>query len=567
MTGAAVPRLRGQNALLLSGAVVVVAILSVNRLFAQPLLDLAGTDVSDAGVVAVAMTAVAACRSLWHWRCPLFRPLGAAFGLVTAYQIGVLVAYQPSSGAWTAFGKALLPSIPFAYAAWGSAALAISRRARGFEIGLASDWGRFGPGGKVLARWRVPRPALLWLWLPAMVFSGLSVVPGLVYSGVAVPGLSWQGQSYRPHLLYVVIGAWGITTLIGSALIAEHSWRTREPALGESDRLLVRGAVIVSFVASVCALVLCLSAATGFWPEPVIDLLLALFAVVYALGVTADSDSRAGAATWPPREHVLESALVIALSCLLAFTTSHGPPVRGLEAMSFAVLFTLIILSVKHVRGADRTTAAEGREPAILNGRVAGFTAAERVALRALLAGTTAHTLRLYVNSRPLLGRKRAQTGADPTADRSSPGSFAESLVGVLGATADARFLRLLYLCSKLLPDQPTAGRPSDPSASFVVAVQCHRRAPVTKDKHELERLRINVLMLRLFVKSQPKRGDRRPHYRFQGQIALMSEAELIEALELVKGREPGRPKGAARDLLEAGLGEILELLLDALSE
>ncbi len=568
MTGAlfTVPlrRLRGRNGLVLGGAATIVAALSVNRLFAGQFLDAVGGEVSDAGVVAVAMTAAATFRCLWHWRCPVLRPLGATFAVVTAYQIVVLVSYEPSSGAWGAFGAVLWPSIPLAYAAWGSAALAIARVARGVEIGLASDWQRYRLRGALFTRSWMPRPAHLWLWLPAIVFSGLSLVPGVVYSGRAVPGVTWHGQPYQPHVVYGVISVWGIATLIGSALIAEHAWQTKRSALGASDRFLVRGAVVVSFVAVVCAFVLAASAVTGFWPEPVIDLLLALYAVIYTLGFTA-RDARTSAPTlWPSREYVLENALVIAFSLLLAFTTTHSPALRGLEAVAFTSLLTLIILSVKHVRDRvpERDDTVVDPGTAVRETGLERFSSAEHERLRGLLAGTTTRTLRLYVTSLPLEGLSGVEPSGLNELDRARLKAFTSALAGELGDEAAYRVLRLFYEIARVLPDRPTARRPLDPSPMFVVRAQCHRRAPVTSDKGELEQLRIDELRFRLFSKSEPKRADALPRYRFHGQIAKMTEDELIEALEILKGRQAGRPKQALRELLEAGLGEVRDALL-----
>ena len=539
----------------------MLAALSVNRLFAGRFLDAIGPDVSGAGVVAVALTAAAGTRFLWHWRCPVFRPLGAAFAFLTAYQLDVLVSYEPPSRVWDLFGQALWPAIPLAYAAWGSAVLAISRRV-GVEVSLTQDWNRYGLHARFFSRRWVPRPGHIALWLPAIAFSALSLVPGLVYSGMTVPGVTWHGQPSQLHLAYAVISTWGIVVLVGSALAAEHAWRKKRPELEAANTVLLRGAMVGSFVAVVCALIASLATATGFWPEPIVDLELAIFAIGYALFVTRGADAGGVSIEW--RHSLGENAGVFLVSLVVAFSTTHSPGERGLDAAALTTGLTLLILSIRHA------LTSKPREP------VAGFAAAaglarlaaeERGAIGALLRETRVHTIRLYLTGLPTIGSRpvlhTGLRGDEP--DRLD--AFARGLVDVLGLNAPFRFLQLYYDGASALPDLPTARRPSDPSPPLIVRIKTSQRGPVEPDPERAERLRIDTKRLRLHGKSEPaKAPDGLPVLPFQGRIDRMSEHDLDEAWEKVKGRKDGRPKQAQGELLEDGIAMVRDALLDEIA-
>jgi hypothetical protein len=546
------------------------AALSLNRVFAGPLLDLIGSRISAAGVIAVAMTSSATCTCLSSLRSPVMRPLGGTLVFLTAYELLVLASYEEPSRAWSVFSTVLWPSIPFAYAAWGSAALAIARRARGEPIGLASDWSRFGWLGARLPGRRVLRPSHLWLWVAAVAFAAASAVPDFVSSGVAVPGVSWHGQPYQPHWPYAVISGWGVITLFGSALIVEHAWKTQRTSLSESQRLLVRGSVVVSFLTASCAVVLVAAAVTGLWPEPVIDLVIACATILYVLVFTARDQAPPVAAVL--RLHLTENALVIGLGAGVPLATGASPALGGLEAVFFTVSLNRL-LHVRRSRFAEDTPAVRPAEtdPGVATNTDAEdeLTAPEKDGLRSLLAETSKHTLRLFVTSQPLLNSNVGDDSGLTEQGRLHLASFLEAATGILGADAAARLLRLFYEVACTLETgvggRPQPRRPLDPSPMFVGRVMCYRRGDVTADPAEREKLRVDERRLSLFAKAEPSgKADGLGHLRFQGQIALMDEDEVLHWLEALASRAASpRAKGAIRDLLEDGLEQIRKALID----
>jgi hypothetical protein len=99
----------------------------------------------------------------------------------------------------------------------------------------------------------------------------------------------------------------------------------------------------------------------------------------------------------------------------------------------------------------------------------------------------------------------------------------------------------------------------------FVGRVMCYRRGDVTADPAEREKLRVDERRLSLFAKAEPSgKADGLGHLRFQGQIALMDEDEVLHWLEALASRAASpRAKGAIRDLLEDGLEQIRKALID----
>lgn len=557
-------RFGARHGLAVAGAVVLLAGLSMNRLFAGRLLDALGSNVSVAGVLAVGMTVYAACRCLWHWRCRVLLRLGCTLAFVSVYELNVVVSYMPPSHAWNAVAALSWPAIPFAYAAWGAAALAIAGLAQGTPIGWASEWSVYGLTGRLFAGRHLPRPAHLWLWLPAIVFSALSLVPGLVYSGMAVPGVTWHGQPYEPHLTYALISAWGIITLGVSAAVIGGGWQQQQSGLSVSDRLLVRGGVRMSLYAVVCALVLAAGTASGFWPEPVIDLVIALFTVVYVSVLTASDRGRDRDLVQLSVRNLVVSFGVVTISAFVAFATTKSPALRALEDAGFTIALTFLILTVIHI--VNIRSDHDDDVDAMTNSTrgLARFTASEQEHLLALLAVTSKHTLRLYVTSLPFRGVAAVEPRGVHLDELAGLNAFRTALTDVLGVPAAARLLRLLYETSRTRPGRPDGRRPLDPPPMMVARVQFNRRADVTDDPGELTELATEDLKITLFAKSVPAAGDHRGVLRYKTDIAGMNNHELIAMIEKLKGRQGGRPKQALRGLLEDALEELRETILSA---
>ena len=314
----------------------------------------------------------------------------------------------------------------------------------------------------------------------------------------------------------------------------------------------------MALYAVVCAVVLAASATTGFWPEPVIDLVIALFALVYVSILTASDRSRDEDLVQLSVRNIVVSFGVVAISAFVALTTTRSPAWRALEDAGFTIALTFLILAIVHLvnlRWAHDEVSDKARP-------LARFTGAEQEALLRLLAATAKRTLRLYVTSLPFRGVAPGEPRGVSPEEIGRLNRFRTTVSDILGDVAATRLLRLLYEKSRTLPDRPDGRRPLDPPPMMVVRVQCHRRAEVTVDRDELIALATDDLRMTLFAKSVAAAGDDRGTLRYKGQIDEMNDNELIETINKLKGRNGGRPKQALRGLLEDGLEELRTAIL-----
>ncbi len=333
-------------------------------LFQDHSLNAIGAQMVWFNIVAVSLCVFAAALCLTRWSSPPTRLLGLFLIAFSVYQFGAIAGYAPTRHQFVVVSASTWFAIPLCFVLWTRATLYIvaatpsdDAPGRSLSAVLMERWQRLPGWHHARRRESSILPLeLLAVWLPAAVFIVLGPIPDLLYS-YSGRSDTWRGWQFDPHLGFVLMGIWGF--LIGSACSALlfASWRRRAPHLlpgiYERARWAPRATTVLTFF-----VLFGFASSLGLWPESVLDLLIAICAVPYALlAIDADSYRETGAAYSSFRQRLLAAALWCGMTlAIVAIAEPSGNPIaRGFFAVLVAAILPVGLFLSRTLIASDNT--------------------------------------------------------------------------------------------------------------------------------------------------------------------------------------------------------------------
>jgi hypothetical protein len=292
-------------------------------------------------IVAISLCAFAAALCVTRWSSPPTRLLGFFLIAFTIYQFGAIASYAPTHHQFVVASALTWPAIPLCFVFWARATLCIvaatpsdDAPSRGLSALLVERWQRLQSWRRRRLTGRSSLPLELFaVWLPAAVFIVLGMIPGVLYSYNGRAD-AWRGWRVVPHLGFFLVSLWGFLIALACSALLFASWRRRAthllPGIYERARWAPRATMGLTFF-----LLFAFASTLGLWPESVLDLLIAICAVPYALlAIEADSYRGTGAAYSSFRQRLLAAALWCGMTlAIVAVVEPSGDPIaRGLFA-------------------------------------------------------------------------------------------------------------------------------------------------------------------------------------------------------------------------------------------
>jgi hypothetical protein len=576
------------------GVLIVSFAFVSNALVVPGILDGLGDRVFWFGIVAVAGGAYAAgmCLSRARWSRPS-RLLGGAAGMTTLYLLSVLCSYESPREPWLFLSRALWPAIPVGLALWARASFSLTGQLRRTRGTSPRFWLRTAALARSLSRRRiqlftvrVPYLELFAVWVPCLVFSVVSFVPGFMYESRRTGGPPWLGWTMAPRWPYLVFGVWAIGVLVVSALIVEAAWRCRRQGVFAGVLVRARGVRVATKWAIVAVAALFVGVWTSWWPEPLLDVPLVVLVLFYALrSVDADSYRDAAHAYSSIRRRWIWALVWISVSVIFAAAFGRGPVVTGVYAAMIALLFPLLPAGMRAEKGIAQTEAEGPRRPERL-------TAAAAEELAAILAGEEGtgvpiegdaiRRTRRFIESllpeefRLLTGGLPTHEGRRPTRDRDPrENTRLRRFIGDLPALDahgdfDARLYRFVQMFHDTVMNDPLVSlsltlqrqnQRHNPTAQWVAHAYCLQRITVASTAEEVEEEALILSRYRLWLRRDSNGPrDGRPVYYWVGgidpalEIVNMTADQLCAAHKAIVGRgvHDGSKKRRNRALLFA---------------
>jgi hypothetical protein len=573
-------RITRPGACLIGGGFVLLAALLFNDAVLGNQLDDLGTGVAWFGVIAVAACAFSAslCLARWRSRPTLF--LGLTLLAIGVYIYSVVVAYEPdSTGGWHVVSAILWPAIPLSFALWARTALMIVEETPS-DPTVGSGWARLMFGWDRLSSHRIVhgRFAISWVeliavWGVCVLIALLGVFPGVVYTTGELSSEEWQGWEYTPTPLYLLLPLWGLAVLFLTSVLLYGAWKTRGPSIGAGVVLRARSAPRIALGASLAAVFLFLSAAIDLWPEPALDLPIAVFVLTLAVGaVDAASYDQMSVAFSSIRRRAVAAVAWVTFALVLATGYGSGPATHALAAGAIAAMLPFVPALLRAVEGippsrrrvstpsaassADRlrdwiTSDAETLRPEIDTDVVDGALAA--------LSELGPHGLRRLLYALPTIYGSAPSGEDDPRRNPALMG-FLDTFpaLDVPGGIGD-KLQRLAAMTHQTIrifhPHETRKARPNldDPEPGWILATYCLLRgAPVPE--LGTEKARCDIECDYVWQRAEPpdlRLGDGMPTYRFYDlkpkssptfwatPLSAMTYEELLRARAEVHGREP----------------------------
>lgn len=467
---------------------------------------------------------------------------------------------------------ALWPSIPLTVAFW----------ARSSFAAVASTVTRHAPSkswagkraGELIAFWRplsvrsirilgvrISKGEIVIVWVPCVVLSALGLYPGLLYHIGPISDAAWRGRVVTPTVWFAFVLAWVGIVLIGSMLLLEASWRTRARSMTPCARGRVRAARYAAWAAVGVASMVAANHMAGWWSEPMVDFALSLIVIAYAVRII-DHDRDAGRleAYRSVKGRALWSAGWISLSLFVAAVAQAGPIVGAALAGSVAVVLPLldnanIATSPRSLSRRSRQAEEAQLEPAVepvsLDEVLCTSTPPDPRAVDQELAAdslscldevTTKMLTDLFwkmplVDDRPIPGRWLT---ISPETTEFLTAWPPLALIDPVEEKA-RELIRLMYRTMLRQGRPPQRKKVGDPTDEWIASHYLLMRAGVATDKAGGDTERIERLRFRLWSRRLPasKKGVPGVGPRYEvARILEMSEAELIAALDSVRGRD-----------------------------
>jgi hypothetical protein len=567
---------RSAKIVFISVSAVIVALgVAFSTEFWPSVADSLGRSVYWFGVVAAAICAFSAgmCLSRALDSRPS-RLLGATLVAATIYVLSVLVTYQQATEHWRVLDRLLWLSIPLTYALWARTSFAVTGQLRRARSGVPRFWGRVSTTSRWFSRRRVhvlsvriPYAELVGIWAPCVAFLVAGLIPGFVYRQSA-PAEAWGGWAFEPHWPYYLLGVWAFVVLVIAALVVEGAWQARTQGVFAGVIVRARGARVATKWGVLLASLLLLSAWTGWWPEPVLDISVAGLFIFYALrSVDADSYSSATHAFSSIRRRWVWGGCWIAGSVILAAMFGRGPFLTGAVASMLALAYPLLPTAFRAVEGIPQTAAEGPARPSrlsvaaaeelalMLTGKIgenSRITSGALSASRELVESLTVDDLRILIGGLPTHEGRAPSYERDPRVHARLRRFVGEFPPLDAHSDFDARLDRFVKLFHETITtDQVVAAtllRRRDrynPTNQWIVRAYCLERISVAISAEEEQEERRTRLMYRLWLRrcNNGTPGDHRPVYFWIGgadpsiRISEMGEEELVDALKAITGR------------------------------